>query len=62
MPPKRAISGLIKAITILYTYIAALSRIFLAFTYFPWYFLILYANFLFIQLIYISCILYIENV
>ena len=31
MPPKRVISVLIEAITILYTYIAALFRIFLAF-------------------------------
>ena len=30
-PPKRVISVLIEAITILYTYIAALPRIFLAF-------------------------------
>lgn len=59
MPPKRVISVLIEAITILYTYIAAIS---LLFTYFPWYFLILYANFLFIQFIYIPCILYIDNV
>lgn len=35
MPPKRVIFVLIEAITILYTYIAALSRIFLAFTRFP---------------------------
>lgn len=35
MPPKRVISVLIEAITILYTYIAALFRIFLAFTRFP---------------------------
>lgn len=31
MPPKRGYFALIEAITILYTYIAALSRIFLAF-------------------------------
>lgn len=35
MPPKRVIFVLIEAIYILYTYIAALSRIFLAFTRFP---------------------------
>lgn len=62
MPPKRAISVLIEAITILYTYIAALYRIFLLLPVFPRYFLILYANFLFIQFIYVSCILYIDNV
>lgn len=62
MPPRRVIFVLIEAITILYTYIAAFYPFSLLLPVFPWYFLILYANFLFIQLIYISCILYIENV
>lgn len=66
MPPKRGNSVLIEAITVLYSCFLPVFTAFYPFSLllpvFPWYFLILYANFLFIQFIYVSCILYIDNV